>query len=295
MTAEEFKVPEGTGLPFSGVAGLLRHIAAIDNAVLPGKRVRFFIGGEAVGYVMPELAPVLSDFDVVRWTPRGLTLNAADAGQLPKIARQLAAAGFMRWRGEAFDVRARPNGPVLCTIDRGALPWFGVQAQGVHLDALVRRGDEVLLWVARRAASKSLDPGKLDHIVAGGIPAGLGPVETLVKEAAEEASMPPALASLAVPVGRIGYAMERPEGLRRDLLHCYEVEVPTDFVPVAMDGEVEGFELWPLPRVVAAVRETDGFKFNVNLVLMALFLRHGVLAGDEAEAVRAGLAGLVGR
>jgi hypothetical protein len=120
-------------------------------------------------------------------------------------------------------------------------------------------------------------------------------VETLVKEAAEEASMPPALASLAVPVGRIGYAMERPEGLRRDLLHCYEVEVPTDFVPVAMDGEVEGFELWPLPRVVAAVRETDGFKFNVNLVLMALFLRHGVLAGDEAEAVRAGLAGLVGR
>lgn len=277
------------------MTGLVRYFASIDNAVLPGARVRLFIGGEVVGYVSPAIAPALSDFDVVRRTPRGLTINAPAAGELHGIAKTLAEAGFMRWRGEAFDVRAQPEGPALATIDRGALPAFGIQAQGVHLDALVRRDDGLQLWVARRAADKALDPGKLDHVVAGGIPAGLGPAETLVKEAMEEASMPPEIAERAELVGRVGYAMERAEGLRRDLLHCYEVEVAEDFRPVALDGEVAGFELWPLGDVVAAVRETDGFKFNVNLVLLGLFLRHGMLAGEEEAAVREGMARLLGR
>ena len=65
--------------------------------------------------------------------------------------------------------------------------------------------------------------------------------------------------------------MERPEGLRRDLLHCYDLDLPEDFVPRAADGEVESFELWPIARVLQTVRDTDDFKFNVNLVLIDLF------------------------
>ena len=72
--------------------------------------------------------------------------------------------------------------------------------------------------------------------------------------------------------------MERQEGLRRDLLHCYDLELPQDFLPHAADGEVEEFELWPIERVMAAVRDTDSFKFNVNLVLIDLFRRHGLIA-----------------
>ncbi len=67
--------------------------------------------------------------------------------------------------------------------------------------------------------------------------------------------------------------MERPEGLRRDRLHCYDLTVPEDFTPRAADGEVESFELWPIERALATVRQTDDFKFNVNLVLIDLFLR----------------------
>ena len=93
-----------------------------------------------------------------------------------------------------------PMAPVLAQLDRGALPSFGVVAVGVHVNGLVRRPDGVHVWIARRAADKLLDPGKLDHIVAGGVPAGLTPAETLVKEAAEEAAIP---ASLAAP-GRSG-------------------------------------------------------------------------------------------
>ena len=44
---------------------------------------------------------------------------------LPGIVGALATAGHLRWRGEAFDVRADPDGPVLAEVDRGALPAFG--------------------------------------------------------------------------------------------------------------------------------------------------------------------------
>ncbi len=42
-------------------------------------------------------------------------------------------------------------------------------------------------------------------------------------------------------------------------------------------GEVEAFELWPIERVFATVRDGDDFKFNVNLVLIDLFIRLGLL------------------
>jgi hypothetical protein len=255
---------------------LSRHIAACNNAVLPGGRLRFRIGAVAVGWVLPDLARALADFSGMTAAADGVTLAEDAAGTLPAIARALAEAGWCRWRGEAFDVRAAAHGPVLARIDRGAVPLFGLLSEGVHANGLVRRRDGLCLWVARRAADKALDPGKLDHIVAGGVPAGMTPWQTLIKEAAEEAAIAPELAGTAVRVAEIGYAMERPEGLRRDLLYCYDLLLPDDFEPHAADGEVESFALWPIGRVLEAVRRTDDFKFNVNLVLIDLFRRLGL-------------------
>ena len=127
--------------------------------------------------------------------------------------------------------------------------------------------------------------------MAGGVPAGLTPRETLLKEAEEEAAIPPAWPSRRGSSRRIGYAMERPEGLRRDLLHCYDLDLPESFEPRPVDGEVARFELWPLARALEAVRDTDQFKFNVNLVLIDLFLRLGLVAGSEALALRVALDG----
>jgi 8-oxo-dGTP pyrophosphatase MutT (NUDIX family) len=253
-----------------------RHFAACNNAVLPGERLPFRVGAALVGWVRADFARALGDFAAVSAGAEGVTLAADAARELEGIARALSETGWFRWRGEAFDVRAEPGGAVLGRVDRGALPVFGLLAEGVHVNGLVRRGDGLHLWVARRAANKALDPGKLDHLVAGGVPAGMTPWETLIKEAAEEAGIGEALAGRAVKVSEVAYAMERPEGLRRDLLHCYDLFVPEDFVPRAADGEVEEFFLWPIERVVETVRETDRFKFNVNLVLVDLFRRNGV-------------------
>ena len=264
--------------------GFHRHIAACTDAILPGRRLAFHVGADRVGWVRPDLAAALAGFPAIAVAPDRVTLT--DATALPAIARDLSGRGFFRWRREAFDVRASGSGPVVALLDRGAIPAFGVQATGVHVNGLVNHPAGLHLWVARRARDKLLDPGKLDHVVAGGVPAGLSPAETLVKEAAEEAAIPPDLAARATLVGEITYAMERPEGLRRDRLFCYDLMLPPDFVPRPADGEVESFELWPLRQVWEAVRDTDDVKFNVNLVLIDLFIRHGLIDGTEAVSLR---------
>jgi 8-oxo-dGTP pyrophosphatase MutT (NUDIX family) len=250
-----------------------RHFAACNNARLPGERLPLRIDADTVGWVRPELARELRQFAGVLVAPDAVTLLAEAADGLQDIAQTLSERGHFRWRREPFDVRAGASGPVLAQLDRGALPAFGVLAHGVHVNGLVRRPDGLHLWVARRSATKQLDPSKLDHIVAGGVGAGMTPMETLIKEAEEEAAIPPELAAQAVPVAGIGYAMDRPEGLRRDLLHCFDLELPEDFQPRAADGEVESFALWPIGQVLETVRQTDDFKFNVNLVLVDLFRR----------------------
>lgn len=51
-----------------------------------------------------------------------------------------------------------------------------------------------LMWMARRSKSKSKYPSMLDHIVAGGQPAGLSLMENAIKECEEEAGIPPSIA-----------------------------------------------------------------------------------------------------
>ena len=48
--------------------------------------------------------------------------------------------------------------------------------------AFVKRDNEYLFWVPRRAATKQTWPGCLDNSVAGGITAGDNPWETIVRE-----------------------------------------------------------------------------------------------------------------
>ena len=62
-------------------------------------------------------------------------------------------------------------------------------------------------------------------------PHGLSPQENVIKECQEEASIPRELAQLAVPAGAVSYCSEQAEGLKRDVLFCYDLELPQDFVP----------------------------------------------------------------
>ncbi|WP_231098732.1 NUDIX hydrolase [Gluconobacter oxydans] len=264
----------------------LRHIAACNSAVLPGGRLPFFCGSEQIGWVSPTTAQALQTLGLQK--DQGFGVNAGT--ELLPLSQTLCDRGLYASHEEAFDVR-NDSGIVLGQVDRGAIPVLGLDAEGVHLNGLVEREDGLFLWVARRSMSKRLDPGKLDHLVAGGMSAGLDPQTTVIKEAQEEAGIPAELAATARAVSRIEYALERPEGLRRDVLHCYDLLLPQDFTPIAEDGEVESFHLLPIQEVVALVRDTDAFKFNVNLVLIDLFIRRGLFAPAEAAILRNALTG----
>lgn len=279
------------------MGSLLRHVESCNDMASRAGLVPWRIGSAGVGWLTPGMAQRLRSLrGAFEPGGDGLELVAGDGAEarseaLGRVASHLAAAGVVSLRRELFDVRAEPDSEPLARLDRGALSPLGVVSQGVHVNGRVRRADGLHLWVGWRSKDKSVAPGKLDNLVAGGVPAGLSPAQTLLKEAAEEASMPPGLAARARRVSRVSYRMADGPGVRRDVLHCFDLDLPEDFTPVPGDDEVERYELWPAGRVLEAVRDTPDVKFNVNLVLIDLFLREGLVdpESEEGKRLRAGL------
>ncbi len=266
----------------------LDHIQAC-NRFDPSRFRPFRIGSEQVGWVRPDIALRLAAFpdvfqvddDQVRLSDR-LQEPEARTRAVAKVVEALVAGGVLaKLRNELYPVIAAWGQPVRLRLDRAAVPLFGVLALGVHLNGYVGRGRAMKLWIGRRSADKAVAPGKLDHIVAGGQPDGLSLMDNLIKECAEEADIPAALAAQAVAASAVGYCLENDQGLRNDLLFCYDLELPADFVPRNTDGEVESFELMDIDAVKRRLRETFDFKFNVPLVLLDFLIRHGHLVPDE--------------
>ena len=67
-------------------------------------------------------------------------------------------------------------------------------------------------------------------------PHGLSCQENVIKECGEEASVPAALAAGARAAGAVSYTALQPAGLKRDVLFCYDLELPLDFVPQPQVG-----------------------------------------------------------
>lgn len=251
----------------------------------------FRAGGQTVGWVRHGFAERLRTFpevfavsdDAVELAPR-LTGFAERTREVERVLRVLAAEGAITgWRDEAYPVASRYGAPALFQMERAAVPLFGVRAYGIHVNGLVHREGELLMWVGRRSLDKPVAPGKLDQLVAGGQPAGLSLADNLRKEAEEEASIPPALAATAVPTGAVTYCTERQEGLRNDALFVYDLELPPAFVPVNRDGEIAEFMLRPIEWVADVVRDSDAFKFNCSLVVIDFLIRHGQIKPEDPD------------
>lgn len=267
-----------------------RHVAACN----PPVREDFWpwrVDEAVVGWVRPAFMAELSRFpEVFELGGRELRLSgglqgfAARSAALDGVARELAVAGVTpTYMGEPYAVTPAGREAALCVVDRAAAAYFGVRSFGQHLNGFVRRPDGIHMWIGRRARDRLLFPGALDNMVAGGLPHSLGLDENLIKECREEAGVPEALAGKAVPVGTVSYNRVAERGFRRDVLYCYDLELPDDFVPVNTDGEVEEFMLMPLAEVAAIVRETDDFKLNCNLVVIDFLIRHGWMDPESAE------------
>lgn len=207
------------------------------------------------------------------------------------VTRRLAAKGRIRsLTGEHYAVVQRFGDAPLLQVDRAAVQWLGVRPFGVHLNGFVRTTNGLAMWIAQRSLVKPTWPGRLDNLVAGGQPIGLSLHDNLRKECGEEAGIPADLASRAVPVSTITYVTADPNGLKPDTLFCYDLELPPDFVPTPVDGEVERFFLLGIDEVKAIVRDSTRFKPNCSLVVLDFLLRHGLLDGELDAGERAALA-----
>lgn len=255
-----------------------------------GRYRRFLADGRTVGWIGHDLAARLRehgdvfivDEQSVALAPR-LRSYAERTAAVDGVLRALKSAGWFRgWRDEPYPVGAS-FGAGLFEIERAAVPSFGVRAYGIHVNGFVGEGADLRLWVGRRSRHKPTYPSQLDHLVAGGQPAGLSLEQNLLKEGAEEASLTPDILQGARPVGILSYLLENEEGLRNDVLFNYDLELPPTFTPVNADGEIEAFFLWPIERVIGELSETANFKFNVAFVIIDFLIRRGFIGPEERD------------
>eukprot|EP00927_Polykrikos_kofoidii_P017797 TRINITY_DN18142_c0_g1_i1.p1 TRINITY_DN18142_c0_g1~~TRINITY_DN18142_c0_g1_i1.p1 ORF type:complete len:368 (+),score=40.18 TRINITY_DN18142_c0_g1_i1:230-1333(+) len=279
------------------IAGLARRVQACNDGTehaLSG--LPLLVGGSKMGVILPQATAEISCFPDVFEVNEGRV--ALIGGGTSFEARSEAVAGVLRalrervpmlkgWRNEAWPVKPSFDSPDALVIERAAGPLLGVEGYACHVNGLVAAGgttDVTHLWVARRAATKQTYPGKLDHLVAGGLGYGEQPGNAVVRECLEEASIPRSLAETATPAGFVQCCAldETKWGVKRDVIFCYDLQLPQEFTPVTGDGEVESFELWSIPEVIdSLVGDNTAWKPNVALVIVDMLVRRGFVKPEE--------------
>jgi 8-oxo-dGTP pyrophosphatase MutT (NUDIX family) len=148
------------------------------------------------------------------------------------------------------------------------------------------------MWLSRRSADKAIDPGLLDNLVGGGIPAGATVAETMVREAWEEAGIPDDVAATAMPVGEVRVCRPQPDGLQRETVFVHDLWLEPHFVPSNQDGEAVEHRLVSLDEAAALIAKDRGHDVvtaDASLVILDFLLRrHGVDAeSPDARALDA--------
>jgi 8-oxo-dGTP pyrophosphatase MutT (NUDIX family) len=211
--------------------------------------VPFVAGHVSLGFVRRDFLRHLDESrDVLDVSASAVGLRAslasyeARSDAMAAVAAALAARGVLsKWRGELYEIGAADaREPSFC-IERAAVRFFGFTAQAVHVNGLTRIGGESRMWIAQRSPDKPIDPGMYDNLVGGGIGRGLSVVQTLVKEAWEEAGIAAPLAREAKSAGTLEVCREVPDGLHAEIIHIYDLTLPPAFEPRNQDGEVAGF------------------------------------------------------
>ncbi|KAH7165451.1 hypothetical protein EDB81DRAFT_253384 [Dactylonectria macrodidyma] len=169
-------------------------------------------------------------------------------------------------------------------VERFAVPLFGMAGRGSHLTGYVRAPDGALrIWVARRSPALFTYPGLLDSTVAGGVKASDTPLDCILAEATEEASLPEALVRASVQsVGVVTLATRKVNsGLTySDVLYVYDLELPADVIPTPGDDEVEVFTLMDCDEVRHRMLAGE-FKPNVCPVMIDFMVRHGIVTAEN--------------
>jgi len=279
-----------------GIVPAIQARLALALAAPEGDYVALRIGGHTVGWLDPTRAARLCAFASVFERADdeiGLAARLSDCATrtaaVEDVTRVLAGEGLLSaWRDERYAVAVEFGAPPLVDIERAAARYFGIRTYAVHINGLVRRGGGLRMWLARRSPTKAIDPGLLDNLVGGGIATGYGVLETLRKEAWEEAGIPADVAARARPQGSIDICRPQPQGLQRETVFVYDLELDADFRPANQDGEaVEHRQLTMAEAAELIADNGEGVvTADASLVILDCLLRHGAL-GPDSPGLRA--------
>ncbi len=281
------QIPPPRAHPGSAVScdlPVLRAARAFD----PARFLRFRIGNHDAGWVRRDLAEHLRAWPgLFRFDESGVALASLldteaerTAALAPVIARLAAEGVISGWRDERYAVVEYPGAPPLAFIERAAARFFGILTFAAHCNGFTRRGDETLMWIARRSAVKPIDPGMLDNLVGGGIAHGLSVRDTLAKEGREEAGIPADVMAAATPGRSLRVLRGVAEGCQNERVHVHDLELTADFEPVNHDGEVAEFRLCLLPEVAALVAAGE-LTVDASLVALDFLFRRGVVREQD--------------
>ena len=191
------------------------------------------------------------------------------------------------WREELYPIYNKDKSLIM-SIERSASPLFGVVTYGVHMTGYIKDAHGIKIWTPRRSKNKQTYPGMIDNTVAGGLSTGEQPFECLIREAAEEASLPKDIVRKgAKACGTLTYFHVRDAraggetGLcQPECQYLYDLELPSDVIPEPGDNEATDFQLLTVEKVQEAM--ANGlFKPNCALMLLEFFVRHGILTPED--------------
>ena len=228
--------------------------------------------------------------------PRALALRLP-AGErdatLARIHARLHADGLVvGWRDEPYPLRDRAGGEH-GVIERAASRFWGMLTLGAHCNGYIANasGHPTHLWIARRSYAKPTDPGRLDNLIGGGVPAGQSPREAVVREGWEEAGLLPGQMAGLVTGGLVDLECDIPEGRQHERLHVFDLELPAGVVPRNVDGEVAEHRLMTVAEALARAAAGE-LTTDAALATLDFAVRRGLIEpnGPDAEPTLAGAA-----
>ena len=272
--------------------GLMRDLLGATRRFDPASHVPLLCEGAHVGWLRRAHAQRLMAWpEIFKRSAggvriaEGLASAAARTDAIGGVIHALHTEGAISgWRNERYAVVTAFEAPPLFHIERAAARFLGTTTYAAHANGYCGAGADCEIWIAQRAATKPVDPGMLDNLVGGGMSAGIAPLQTIIREAREEAGVPAELARAAVAAGTLTILREVPEGVQSEVIFAFDLELPRDFQPHNEDGEVAAFRRAPVAEVIAMLRGGAGFTLDASLITMRFLERReylSALAGDS--------------
>lgn len=249
------------------------------------------------GFMLPATVsriPWTSDFEIDHERKTARLLDPSESSDVSAYCNSVfqsvvdaivaGGAAFPFVRGTHSEKFKVIGANYLVGIERFPAPLFGIGSRGAHMTGYVRTPQGLKIWVPRRSAHLFTYPGLLDTTVAGGVKADDSPLDCVVAEADEEASLPrDYVREHARAVGAVTYVQKNDAkgSVYPTVLYVFDIELPEDMVPEPMDDEVSEFTLMTVEDIFGAMLRRE-FKPNCVPVMLDFFVRHGIITSENS-------------